>query len=417
MAEYPMREEHPNGTALQMSTDWRHAPAVQTPDEMDAIIKVAKCHNKAKVRALLTTHIDMEVFGRRYIQKHWELYEALAFNNTVAGVIAVLQQSNTGKRPWWWEVNHNHIYKKEHRIAGFQESPHVGVKHAESMLIDIAQQARGWCYMTDDVTNFARMYEEPLYKGEMELSVFEMFFDMPRMGTGKVAEWWLNKHKPPHNPLATPLEEREGNFRAILWPKGSDFGTLPYGDHDWNNYRHCGPLCSDSDLLDPWPAGRAIFIPDGPPVDGDYYPREKFESLYHMATVSADHGMAPYFNDPNGMGAFRRARHPRKWPRGRREVQHVMPSFAFWFSLGLPPSLLVREDRMFYHFWQMRRIFQRELFKIKLRKVTEQLMPILMAPPEYDEAGRPINQGGWWYQRDAATSAGAAAYAALPVTG
>jgi hypothetical protein len=394
-----------------------------TPEEMDALIAVAKCHNKSRVRALLTTYMDGKLFWRAgyqqyghrlrvFTRKHWELYEALAFNGTVADAIATLQQSNSGKRPRY----HGNYYNpnKPHRIPGFQEYPNKGASHAEHMLIQLAEAARAWCYLTDDVANFSRMYGEPLYHGEMELSVREMFFDMPRMGTGKVAEWWLAQHSGLAGPLATPLEAIESNFKSILWPKGGDYGNLPYGDHDWNGYRHVNFNGCNYNLLGPWPAGKKIFIqpePRGSPTGPD-----ELESLYHMGTMTASDGLAPYFNGPYGTAGGHR-RYPDKWPNGRKEVQHFMPSFAFWFSLGLPPSLLVREDRMFYHFWQMRRIFKRELFQIKLRKMTEQLMPLLMAPPEYDEAGVQTQPGGWWYQRDAATSAGAAAYATLEVAG
>ena len=390
-----------------------------TPEQMDALIAVAKCHNKVKVRLLLTMHMDCKLFWRAGAQqyghrlrvmteKHWLLYEALAYNDTVADVIATLMQSNTGKRPRHYGNYFN--VNKPHRIPGFQEHPNGSAAHAERMLIEIAEAARGWCYLTDDVANFARMFGEPLYTGEMELSVREMFFDMPRMGTGKVAEWWLQQHSGLAGPLATPLEQRESNFKSVLWPKGGNYGNLAHGDHDWNGYRHCSPNCYHSDRLGPWPEGRAIFIrpePRGSPTGS-----EELTSLYHMGTVTASDGLAPFFNGPYGTAADYRCS-PDKWPHGRKEAHHFMPSFAFWFSLGLPPSLLVREDRMFYHFWKMRRALQRELFRMKLRKVTEQLMPILMAPPEYDEAGVQVAAGGWWYQRDAATSAGAAAYTKL----
>lgn len=395
-----------------------------TLEQMDALIVVAKCHNKAKVRALLTTHIDGTIFWRAgyqqyghrlhvITQKHWELYEALAFNNTVADVIATLQQSKTGGKRYYYSPSNYYSPNKPHRIPGFQEYPHKGAAHAECMLIKIAQAARGWCCLTDDVTNFARMFGEPLYKGEMELSVREMFFDMPRMGTGKVAEWWLQKHELPYNPLHTPVQVLEGNFKAILWPKGGDYGDLPHGDHDWNGYRHCSPNGYNQDRLGPWPPGRTIFNPPAP--RGSPTGPDELSSLYQMGTMTASDGMAPCFNGPYGTAAGRR-RYPDKWPCGRKEVHHFMPSFAFWFSLGLPPSLLVREDRMFYHFWQIRQVLRRALFRIKLRKMTERLMPILMAPPEYDEFNVQTTRGGSWYQRDAATSAGAAAYAALPVT-
>ena len=80
---------------------------------------------------------------------------------------------------------------------------------------------------------------------------------------------------------------------------------------------------------------------------------------------------------------------------GRKCLDLFLPSFGFWFALGLPRSLLVREDRMVYRWWLVSRLFKRELFKAMLAKMRVRVDEVLLAP------------GGAYYNEQALNSAAA----------
>jgi hypothetical protein len=373
------------------------------------LIAIAKSRDQQKLRKLLCHQIeDRVLFWQAHTNAeksmltsalHWELYEALATNPKLTAVLAKMSTNNAGKRPRF----EYKTWRKAQRIPGWQEYPNRQVAHAQRVLISLARAARHWCYRADDVEKFAFMAREQLYAGEMRPTVSEMFLDMPRYGTGQVAQWWWDEH------------QHYGSQDLVHHPINSvdPFGGLYENEH-WCvlRMRHQG-FC-DCDGYDHGTHGMCLERIDAERGESRpifqkplvYYSDEghdpQVESLYELGvdTITYRLQAPPFAGYEDKIGRLCTGLRGSKWhpePNkcGRKCLDLFLPSFGFWFALGLPRSLLVREDRMVYRWWLVSRLFKRTLFQVMLAKVTLRVNEVLLAP------------GGAYYNEQALNSAAA----------
>jgi len=371
------------------------------------LIELAKTRDQQKLRKLLCHQIEYRVLtweaytnGKRQMLTsalHWELYSALANNPKLTAVLEKMSTNNAGKRP---RFEYNCTTWRQ-RIPGWQPYPNQQAAKAERVLIYLARAARHWCYQTDDVEKFAFVATESLFVGELRLAVSEIFFDMPRYGTGKVAQWWWDAH------------QNNGSLDLVHHPTNCEdpFGGL-YENCHWCVLRMSRQVSFDYDGYDHGTHGmmeerinaergesptifRATISYSDDPDPG-------IVSLYELGVDTAAYRLeAPPFDfDAGAIGRFALGQRGTKWhpePNkcGRKCLDLFLPSFGFWFALGLPRSLLVREDCMVYRWWLVSRLFKRTLFQVMLPKVTLRVNEVLLAP------------GGAYYNEQALNSAAA----------
>lgn len=351
------------------------------------LIKLAKSENQQKLRKLLCHEITKVVFqwrestyGRSHklmTELHWQLYETLAKNRKLPALLIKLAANTQGKRNRYdgYDIHYQYIPgwgKHGHGLG--QSKP---VTNAHTVLIDLSKAARRWCYKEDDVDKFAFMATEPLFKGEMLMSVCEMFFDMPRYGTGQVAQWWWDKHQLKEGPDLAPFPSQikdpcGGHFADQCWC------VLKMTNHgpDWYGYDHArhGLMLErlDAERLCPNPIFQKPAYWDsesgGPPM---------ILSLYELGVAQMTYGLhaPPFTCTGDDVGRFANRVGPKWHPEhnkcGRKCLEWMLPSFGFWFALGLSKRMLVREDRMVYSWWLVKRLFKRALFKLHLAKMTK----------------------------------------------
>lgn len=374
---------------------------------LPSLIKVAKSENQQKLRKLLCHELTDVIFqwrestydrlrdGPFTTELHWQLYETLAKNRKLPALLIKLAANTQGKRKRYDFLDfHPSQYIPGWGKCGRGQGQSKPVTNAHTVLIELSKAARRWCYQEDDVEKFAFMATEPLFKGEMLMSVSEMFFDMPRYGTGQVAQWWWDKHQPKEAPDLAPFpaltkDPFGGHFADKSWcvlkmTTGSrDRSGYDHGRHglvpllwsqDWCGYDHAshGMLMERLDAETMF-SNPIFFQPSywdaesgGPPI---------ILSLYELGVSQITYGLhAPPFtccgDDVGRFSSVGAKWHPEPNKCGRKCLQWLLPSFGFWFALGLSKRMLVREDRMVYSWWLVKRLFKRALFKLHLAKMT-----------------------------------------------
>lgn len=335
---------------------------------LPSLIELAKSENQLKLRKLLCHELTYAIFhwsestcvddrsrdGPLTTELHWQLYETLAKNRKLPALLIKLAANTQGKRNRYdrYDVYHCQYipgWGKDGRGQG-QCKP---VTNAHTVLIELSQAARRWCYQEDDVDKFAFVATEPLFKGEMLMSVYEMFFEMPRYGRGKVAQWWWDEHQLNEGPDLAPFPSQ------IKDPCGGYFAEQPWcvlkmgnRSQDWSGYEHAvhGLITErlDAEMMRSTPIFHKPVYREtdcnGPP---------QVVSLYELGA------------------AGREKWHPVPNKCGRKCLQNLLPAFGFWFALGLSKRMLVREDRMVYCWWLVKRLFKHTLFKLQLAKMTK----------------------------------------------
>ena len=371
------------------------------------LVELAKSGDQQKLRKLLCHQIqDLHLYWLEYRNaeeqlltsaQHWALYEALATNPKLPLVLARMSQNNSGKRP---RFEYQGVRQQRQRIHGWQPYPNAQSYRAERVLITLARAARRWCYQTDDVQKFELVAREKLFAGELQLAVSEIFLDMPRYGTGKVAQWWWDAHQPggSQDLVHFPIH-REDPFGGLYENRHWCVLRMRHQDHwDWDGYDHgwLGMVHERQDAnrgSDRQIFRQEIWYSD----DGD----PPIVSLYELGVDTVSYRLgAPPFAAVKHVGRFAVGQRGSKWnpdPNkcGRKCLDLFLPSFGFWFALGLPRSLLVREDRMVYRWWLVSRLFKRELFKVMLAKMRVRVDEVLLAP------------GGAYYKEQALSSTAA----------
>ena len=351
------------------------------------LIQMAKSENQAKLRNLLCHELAWSAFqwrtsmhSRSFMlatELHWQLYETLANNRKLPVVLIKLAANTQGKRNRFDRYDfHPSQYIPGWGKGGRGMGQCKPVTNAHTVLIELSKAARRWCYQEDDVDKFDFMATEPLFKGEMLMSVSEMFFDMPRYGTGQVAQRWWDKHQLEEGSDLAPFPSRlrdpcGGHFEDQCWCV-LRMATLT---QDWSGYEHA----SHGLLLERLNAERVCPNPifQKPAYwDSESGGTPTIVSLYELGVSEMAYGLhAPAFaccqNDVGRWCGAGSKWHPEPNKCGRKCLEWLLPSFGFWFALGLSKRMLVREDRMVHSWWLVKRLFKRELFKLHLAKMTE----------------------------------------------
>ena len=369
-----------------------------TERKLQPLIEMAKSCNVATLRNLLVKELKFAEHFRAVTgmpttelvtrlltsEAHWQLYETLAKNPKLPAVRASLCKS----RKMYADEHADDESNIQHPFCE-DNFPTKQVRMAECNAIHLAWAARRWCYQTDDVDKFKFMCTEPLYKDEMKMSVTEMFFDMPRYGTGKVARLWWDMHQladgaypwgvippVPHGSYTMTCDPRHW---CVLQMKGCIQDTLA---SDWDNYHHLLNLSRERIEVQLARDNQGCALPPifsmPPYTETQLGQQPSHRSLYELAVeqiLEGSHLHAPPFLaiERTEDGGFANGNSGQKWDQqpnrcGRKCLQWLLPSFGFWFALGLPKELLVREDRMVYYWWLVSRWVKRGLFAAKLAK-------------------------------------------------
>ena len=368
---------------------------------LPALIQTAKSKDERKLRKLLNEDITFAAFAWRASSEdpaqrltselHWELHETLARNPKCRNLVAKL-----GKGPW--NARNPRRYRHEPYVRGWAQAPDPN-PHAQEALLEIVAAARRWCLETDDVAKFARMFNagSRLTGSETQMCVAQIFHDLPRFGTAKVAQWWWDTHQVDgdHLPDQAPFpafDQYAGCIRQMHRPSpeallepwywcvlqtrcGSyDFG-LHYHQHylDHQRRREARVLAGEEEA-------RPIFSRMGN-YTGSLY--EHGAKALHGGWLSAPPFAGVDFSRELPSDKFGADRPPER--QGRKCLHLLLPSFGFWFALGLPKRLLLPEDHMVYRWWRIQREFKRALFQVKLEamKANPAFNAVFLAPGEW----------------------------------
>lgn len=390
--------------------------------QLQPLINVAKSESVVKLRKLLVHQLNESLFywnrGPRLLTsaEHWRLYETLAKNPKLPEVRDKLRKSKRGPR--------DVVYDDRQRPFSGVCYPTKQVRQAEHNVINLAKAARFWCYQTDDVDKFKFMATEPLFDDEMQMTVTEMFFDMPRHATGQIAQWWWDLHQLDDGsyPWGNLPNQTSGSHTipcdprhwCVLQMKGC---IQVYHISDWDGYDHVLGLSREKFLMqqrrdNPGRLSPPPSIFQMPPYEETGSDVPFAQTLYELGVdqIIEDELVAPPFraiergqntNFANGNSGKKWNNQPNKC--GRKCLQWLLPSFGFWFALGLPKDLLTREDRMVYHWWMIKRLFKRTLFQVQCEKMKLLVDTYLLAPPMPLSNGE-MGQGGAYFYEQAMNS-------------